>query len=93
MLALGSLAGCVIDRAIAIPTAPPVIRVTPATKQDVPGTATAIARQIVPTPTQIGLYIVKPGDTLSTISDEFATTIDEIMALNNISDPNLIQVG
>lgn len=75
------------------PTARPEIRVTPAPTQNVRGTATAYAQQIIPTPTPQGLYIVKSGDTLSRIADEHQTTVDEIMAINNLSDPNLIEVG
>jgi LysM repeat protein len=90
---LGGLSGCIPEGQQARATAQPQIRVTPAIAQDVPATATAFARQIIPTPTPAGLYIVRPGDTLGKIADEHATTVDEIMALNNLSDPNLIQVG
>ena len=94
LLALWSLGACVIQQELAgRPTAPPVIRITPAPPQDVPATATAFAQQVVPTPTPAGLYIVKPGDTLTKIADDHATTIDEIMALNNLSDPDTIHVG
>ena len=39
------------------------------------------------------IYIVKKGDTLSTIAKKYDTTVDEIVALNNIKNPNLIFVG
>lgn len=39
------------------------------------------------------LYTVKPGDTLSELSVEFNTTIENIVRLNNIINPNLIFVG
>ena len=95
--ALLSLVACASDPLSsarqAAPTSRPVIQITPAPAQNVPATATAFARQIIPTPTPAGLYIVKPGDTLSRIADEHATTVDEIMAANNLSDPNLIEVG
>ena len=93
MITLASLSACVIEGAVGRPTARPIIRVTPAVRQDVGATATVFAQQVVPTPTPRGLYVVKPGDTLGRIADEFATTVDEIMALNNLSDPNLIEVG
>ena len=38
-------------------------------------------------------YIVKKGDTLSGIAKEFGTSVDELVKLNNISDPNFIIVG
>jgi LysM repeat protein len=39
------------------------------------------------------MYIVKSGDTLSVIADDFSTTVEEIMVVNDISSPELIQVG
>ena len=38
-------------------------------------------------------YIVKYGDTLWGISRRFNTTVDKLVALNNIADRNLIYVG
>lgn len=38
-------------------------------------------------------YTVRPGDTLSEISQRFGTTQDEILAHNKIEDPNLIHPG
>ncbi|MFW6097854.1 MAG: LysM peptidoglycan-binding domain-containing protein [Chloroflexota bacterium] len=40
-----------------------------------------------------GTYTVSPGDTLSSIARQFGTTWQEIAALNNISNPNVIHVG
>jgi LysM repeat protein len=74
-------------------TPEPVLRVTAAPTQDVSGTQTALAIRSIPTPTPQGLYIVKPGDTLSSIADNNQTTVDEIIAYNNIADPNQIEVG
>jgi LysM repeat protein len=94
LLALTACAGDPLSGARrVVPTARPDLRVTPAPAQNVQATATAYALQIIPTPTPQGLYVVKPGDTLSKIADEHATTVDEIMAANNLSDPNLIEVG
>ncbi|MFD2695857.1 LysM peptidoglycan-binding domain-containing protein, partial [Sporolactobacillus shoreicorticis] len=38
-------------------------------------------------------YTVKSGDNLSSIAQKFGMTLSEITALNNISDPNKIQIG
>ena len=38
-------------------------------------------------------YIVQPGDSLSAIVNDFNTTIEMILKLNNISNPRLIQAG
>ena len=75
------------------PTVQPVVRLTPAPTQHVSGTRTAYAVRSVPTPTPAGQYVVKAGDTLGKIADNFETTVDEIMALNSIADPNKIEVG
>lgn len=38
-------------------------------------------------------YLVEAGDTLSGIAERFETTVDAIMAQNELSDPTLIFVG
>jgi len=38
-------------------------------------------------------YVVQTGDTLGLIAANFGTTVDEIMALNGLSDPNYLFVG
>ena len=38
-------------------------------------------------------YIVQAGDTLSEIADRFNTTVEKIVADNNIADPNMIYEG
>ena len=70
--------------------------------QPVP-TATPYAR--VPEPTIVSVvvagapassevtYLVEAGDTLSGIAERFETTVDAIMAQNELSDPTLIFVG
>lgn len=75
------------------PTVQPIIAVTPAPTQNVGATASAYARRSIPTPTPANVYIVRPGDTLTKIADNFETTIDELMAANNLSDPDRIVVG
>ena len=41
----------------------------------------------------IQTYTVKKGDTLSEIAQKFNTTVNELVKLNNIKNPNLIYVG
>lgn len=38
-------------------------------------------------------YIVKPGDTLSKIAKAHNTTVDSLIKLNNIKNPNVINIG
>ena len=40
-----------------------------------------------------GYYTVVLGDTLGKVANRFGVTVDELVKLNNISDPNLIYVG
>jgi murein DD-endopeptidase MepM/ murein hydrolase activator NlpD len=39
------------------------------------------------------VYIVQPGDTLSSIAARFGVSLDDLMTANNISDPNLLSAG
>ena len=38
-------------------------------------------------------YTVQSGNTLSGIAEEYGTTVNTLVALNGISNPNLIYVG
>ncbi len=63
--------------------------------QPVP-TATPVPSQPQPTPVPqptTGTYTVVPGDTLYKIAVQFGTTIQALVAANNITNPNLIFVG
>lgn len=46
-----------------------------------------------PEPANNETYTVVKGDTLSKIANKFGTTVASLVALNNISNPNLIHVG
>lgn len=39
------------------------------------------------------IYVVKPGDCLYNIAQEFGVTVNQLVELNNIPDPNLIYPG
>lgn len=57
----------------------------------IPGTASTPA----PTPTlpSTQTYTVRAGDTLYTIAQRYNTTVQRLVSLNSISNPNLIRVG
>jgi LysM repeat protein len=38
-------------------------------------------------------YVVRPGDTLFSIAQQFGTTIDAIVAANSLANPNALDVG
>lgn len=47
-----------------------------------------------PTPTpKVTYYIVKKGDNLTKIAKAYKTTVKQLVAWNNIKNPNLIKVG
>ncbi|MGD0708063.1 MAG: peptidoglycan DD-metalloendopeptidase family protein [Anaerolineaceae bacterium] len=39
------------------------------------------------------VYIVQPGDTLNVIADKFGVSVSDIIAANDITNPNLISAG
>lgn len=62
---------------------------------------TLVANLIAPTPsTYTGLnavmpdsHVVKSGDTLSIVAQTYSTTVDTLVKLNNLANPNLLEVG
>jgi cell wall-associated NlpC family hydrolase len=44
-------------------------------------------------PTTSGTYTVRPGDTLWSIAVRFGTSVSELAAINDISNPNVIYAG
>ena len=46
-----------------------------------------------PTPAGPIAYVVEEGDSLASIADQFGVTIDQLIAANNLVDPNNIGVG
>ena len=50
-------------------------------------------RIFVPSENRPSWYIVRRGDTLGSIADKFNTTVDELVQLNNIRNPNVIYAG
>ena len=75
------------------PTAPMILEITPVATLDLDATATQYARQLIPTPTPAGLYVVQNGDSLSGLAEDFGTTVEELMAANGLTDPDALQVG
>lgn len=74
-------------------TAAALLYITPAATLDINATVTAYAEGILPSATPSGMYIVKAGDTLSAIADDFTTTVEEIMVANDIASAEAIQIG
>ena len=65
---------------------------------DASPTAVLVIPTEIPTPTptptpEAFVYVVKEGDTLASIAAEFGTSLDEIIAVNEFEDPNIISIG
>lgn len=69
----------------------PPVYAPPATVAAAPaGIATAASASLAGQP---GYYTVQPGDTLRRIALQFGTTWQNLAQWNNLSDPNVIEVG
>jgi LysM repeat protein len=71
---------------------------TPVADQSTPATSpeAALTPSVVTVPINLDNvvpYEVESGDTLGLIADEFDVSVEELMAINQISDPNAISVG
>lgn len=74
------------------PTATPA----PTTAPTIAPTATPAPTPVataVPTPVPQQTYTVVAGDTLALIAQRFGTTVEALLAANDIDDPNTINVG
>jgi len=62
-----------------------------------PPTAVPTATPIpLPSPTPVptsAIYVVEKGDTLRAIADKFGVTMDALVELNQLDDPNTLAVG
>src|SRR5258708_5615184 len=58
-------------------------------------TTPVIAQDPTPTPQPASraIYIIQPGDFLSTIAFDFNVSVEDLMAANNITDANNISAG
>lgn len=59
----------------------------------VPPTPTGAAPAPAPGSGGTAKYTIKPGDTLSGIAAQYNITVDDLVKLNNIANPNDIQAG
>ena len=44
-------------------------------------------------PEDVVTYTIQPGDNLSVIAEKFDTTVDRLVELNGIENPNLVYAG
>ncbi len=78
------------------PSATPTLESTPTT-EPTPGPSNTPAPTPTPlltvTPIPPRQHTVKAGETLSTIADFYDTTVDALLAINNMSEGDILQVG
>ena len=75
---------------IALPTARPTI--TPRATGTLAPATMPVPREATATPTPI-TYKVQEGDTPILIANKFGVSVADLMAVNNISDPAMMQIG
>lgn len=76
------------------PTATPV-QPTPTVVGPTPTTVPPTATPVPPTPVpgQTVIYVVRSGDTLYSIARQFGVSVQDLIQINNISNPSRIYVG
>jgi len=77
------------------PTATPEPTETPDPSKPTSTPSPTSTPAATPTPRPDGaiVYVVKEGDTLGGIARQFSLTVDELLALNTLADPNVVEVG
>jgi lipoprotein-anchoring transpeptidase ErfK/SrfK len=82
----------VVDPTAAFPTSTPADPPleAPVTSVAEPATPTPLPPTVAP---PMPTYTVRPGDTLATIARAYAITVEELVAVNAIGDPNLVYAG
>lgn len=88
---LAAIAGVALLLLARVPQSPPA--------EPTPPTFTAVPSEIAPTPPRPSptpgplLYTVQEGDTMFSIATEFGVTLEELVAANGVSDPNVLSIG
>ena len=94
-----ALTGCQVTiGAVATPTpgGPDATTATPLVLVEITPVASPTAAPPSPTAGPLGeptVYKVQSGDSLSSIADKFGVTVDDIVKVNNIVNPNEIYAG
>jgi LysM repeat protein len=58
-----------------------------------PGAPAASQATSAPTPAEPTVYIVQPGDTLSSIARKYDVSLEDLMRANDIANPDYVQLG
>jgi len=83
-----------LSTASPVPTNAPLPTNTAVAKDTPAPRPTATTQPVVPTSTPPQkTYVVKQGDTLSSIARQFGVTVDALAQINHIANPDQLQVG
>ncbi len=73
---------------------PLVANSVPSETPDLGGVVTPTSGTVLPSPTlEMFTYQVKEGDTLGAISVQFGVSVEDIMTVNGLTDPNALSIG
>jgi LysM repeat protein len=73
---------------------PPTPTTTPTPQATETPTSTPTPSPVAsPTPSGPFVYTVQEGDTLTAIAQTYGVSVEEIVAANNLADPNALQIG
>lgn len=78
---------------LAVQAAVPTATLGPAPTVAGAAVATETPTPDLPAETTEEVYVVQPGDTMLVIATRFNVTVDDILAANNLSDPNFVFAG
>lgn len=85
-------AGATVDvEATAAPVDTPIVAIDPNDASTPSASAAEPTATLDPANQQI--YTIQAGDSLSAVADRFGTTLDAIVKVNELSDPNVVYVG
>jgi LysM repeat protein len=85
--------GTALPAFLASDTPLPTDTATPPPPTQTPTVTDTLLPSDTPTPQGPKTYIVEPGDTLSSIADQFGVDILLLISVNNITDPGAINAG
>ncbi|MFQ5434293.1 MAG: LysM peptidoglycan-binding domain-containing protein [Anaerolineae bacterium] len=95
-LIFGRIVPVVMGDGLSLPT-PPFAELPPSKPTETPDTGTAVlapTAEPVPVPTATPvIHTVQPGETINAIARQYDVAVADIIAANNLANPNLIKAG
>ncbi len=93
LVGINAIVALVISVIVTLTLGPRVAR-TPPPPTATQAAASALAtRTPTPAPGEETVYVVRPGDSLSAIAFQYGISMEELMAANGLTDPDVLYVG